>query len=276
MAKGVSPPAPPVAPARAAVAAAPRVAPHAPLTSAHGTPTPSPVQSKVSPKLPPAAAVAAMVAAATSIAPAPPAPAARPVAAPPPDDDGWDEEPTRVGDDEMPTGMLQTATNPQPDVRAIVKDAVDAALMPMLRSLMDLQRRIEQIEQRPAAPVATAASAAAPAPAPRQPDPFASAMARPLSSPPPAMPAPVARVAPAAPLAPAAPAAPAARSPYALPVGPSGPTLDIAAINRDVALDFDMPFNGARRRKRMAIGCVTIFVVSLGGLLAILLHSYMR
>ncbi len=217
---------------------------------------------------------------------APVAPVAAPVAAssPPPSDEGWDEEPTRVEDDELPTGMLQAAkalpavsqatpavSQATPassqDARPIVKAAVDEAVTPLLRMVLDLQRRIEQLEQRPAASAAAAPPAAA---LPKQVDPWASAMARPVSAPPPAMPAP----APAPPPAPARAAV--ARSPWALPEGPTGPTLDVAQINRDVPLDFDMPFDGARRRKRMAIGCVMVFVLSLGGLLAILVSSYMR
>lgn len=221
---------------------------------------------------------------------APVAPVAAPVAvsSPPPPDDGWDEEPTRVEDDELPTGMLQAAKAlpavshhraepradlrdhqatpaPSQDPRPIVKAAVDEAVTPLLRMVLDLQRRIEQLEQRPAAAAAAAPPTAAP---PKQVDPWASAMARPVSSPPPAMPAPAPPPAPAR--------APVARSPWALPEGPTGPTLDVAQINRDVPLDFDMPFDGARRRRRMAIGCVMVFVLSLGGLLAILVSSYMR
>jgi hypothetical protein len=245
--KGASPPAPPVTAAKTIGLAAQRPPQPAP------TPTPAHVQPKVTPKAPPVAVAAHVT----------PPPGLAAIAVP---DDGWDDAPTRVEDDDVPTATLQASAKaaaiPTEDVRAIVKLAVDAALAPVLASLRDLERRIAPIERL------AAAASVAPPPLPqaqaRPPDRAAAAIARPASPP--------AAVAAPAPIA--ASAAPVARSPYALPT--PGPVLDLAAIDRDQSIDIDMPFDGARRRRRMAVGCGMIFVLSLGGLLAILIHSYMR
>jgi len=51
--------------------------------------------------------------------------------------------------------------------------------------------------------------------------------------------------------------------------------LDIAAIERDVPLDFDMKgFDGGKRKKRAVILFVLALVIVFGGLFAMLADSY--
>ena len=55
---------------------------------------------------------------------------------------------------------------------------------------------------------------------------------------------------------------------------PPAPLLDVKAIERDVQLDFKNPFDGARRRRRMAVFLVIALLAIFGGLFALLAESY--
>jgi hypothetical protein len=55
---------------------------------------------------------------------------------------------------------------------------------------------------------------------------------------------------------------------------PPAPLLDVAAIERDIPLDFNNPFDGARRRRRMAWFVVVALLAIFGGLFALLADSY--
>ena len=55
---------------------------------------------------------------------------------------------------------------------------------------------------------------------------------------------------------------------------PPAPLLDVAAIERDIPLDFNNPFNGARRRRRMALFVFVALLAIFGGLFALLADSY--
>jgi len=262
-AKPVSPPTPPVAPAKPIAAPiAPRVGP-AVATPKPANATPSPAHAKVAP------------------APATPMPAKTEARAdatakmPVVEDDGWDEQPTAIEDAKIAPAAIVPPVQP-----VAVPKGIEEALAPVLSALRDLERRVAELEARPApAPPAFAAPKG---------DPFAAALARPAA---PAAAAPViAAVAPAAMAAPvvaaasAAVAAPiaapvatapaASRAPWVQPGG--GPTLDLAAIERDNSIAIDMPFDGAKRRRRLKMGCAFVMIVSLGGLLAVLISSYMR
>jgi hypothetical protein len=64
---------------------------------------------------------------------------------------------------------------------------------------------------------------------------------------------------------------PAAIAKYSMP---PAPLLDVAAIERDVPLDVNNPFNGARRRRRMAVFVAVVLLAIFGGLFALVAESY--
>jgi hypothetical protein len=155
--------------------------------------------------------------------------------------------------------------------QAMIQSAVDDALEPVMRTLEQMQRRMDDLERR-----IGASPSPAPAPAPARVAPIAAAPARvaPAPSSPALMPDYVPVLAPAAP-APAAPApAPAPVSPSVVvkPPFPNGPVLDLVAIER-ASVDDDSPFNGARRRRRMVIITVFFFVLLVAGLIALLMYN---
>jgi ribonuclease E len=223
-------------------------------------------------------------------APAPPA-------APQVDDDGWDEGNTE--DSTTLVGSPRGATAAHVDVPAIARAAVDQALVPIFRALGDLDRRIEALER-----LAAAARAQAPAPAPA-PAPARAVVPIPVAAPVPAgvaVPAPVLAPAPApAPAFVAAPAfapappfalapvhtpePPPARDPYVSAIAAPGqpisrapqpslaPLLDVAAINRDISLDYS-PFDSGRRRRRLVLALTVALIIVFGGLGYMLAQSY--
>ena len=134
------------------------------------------------------------------------------------------------------------------DVRLIVRTIVEDALLPLQRALVEAQQRIAELERRPAA--------VPPPPHPRRSSP-------PTPGAPPVAPAHAYTSAIAAP----ARAAPVYSQPPA-------PLLDVAAIERDIPLDFTTPFDGQRRRRRMAIFVVFALIAIFGGLFALLADSY--
>jgi hypothetical protein len=130
------------------------------------------------------------------------------------------------------------------DVRLIVRTIVEDALLPLQRALVEAQQRIADLERRPATAAATVVLSATPSPAGVAPAMYTSAMAA---------------------------SVPAAIAKYSMP---PAPLLDVAAIERDVPLDFNNPFNGARRRRRMAVFVVVALLAIFGGLFALLADSY--
>jgi hypothetical protein len=189
-------------------------------------------------------------------------------------DDSWDVAPTRIEEKPnapapvAPTPSMVGVSPPAPavvttqvtapaaapglnasDVRLIVRTIVEEALLPLQRALVEAQQRITELERRPppAAPTVVVAAAPAAVVAPH----YASAMA-----------APAVAVAPARSLAPQ------------FSTVPPAPLLDVKAIERDVQLDFKNPFDGARRRRRMAVFLVIALLAIFGGLFGLLADSY--
>jgi hypothetical protein len=136
-------------------------------------------------------------------------------------------------------------------VRLIVRTLVEEALLPLQRALVEAQQRITELERRPPPAAPTVVVAATPAPAAMVAPHYASAIA-----------APVVAVAPARSLAPQ------------FSTVPPAPLLDVKAIERDVQLDFENPFDGARRRRRMAVFLVIALLAVFGGLFGLLADSY--
>jgi BMFP domain-containing protein YqiC len=145
------------------------------------------------------------------------------------------------------------------DVESLIRKAVADAVVTVLgetRIIVGvLERRIAELERRPAA----AAAAAAPAATYAAPTPVAAQ-------------APVVHVAPAPPLmARTQPLAPVSAIPitYSRP-----PMLDVKAIERDTSIDVDLALDGSKRKRNIAI-IVTILILALfGGLFAMLAQSY--
>jgi hypothetical protein len=130
------------------------------------------------------------------------------------------------------------------DVRLIVRTIVEDALLPLQRALVESQQRIADLERRPASAAATVVLSATPSPAANAPATYTSAMAA---------------------------SVPAAIAKYSMP---PAPLLDVAAIERDVPLDVNNPFNGARRRRRMAVFVAVVLLAIFGGLFALVAESY--
>ncbi len=201
---------------------------------------------------------------------------AAPVAAPaaPAADDSWDVAPTRIEERAEPVPLAPTPapaavtpqappvaawTSPSPpvaapaapaglnasDVRLIVRTVVEEALLPLQRALVEAQQRIADLERRPPPATPTVVLSATPAPAVAMTSAYTSAMA-----------------------APARAAAPQYST------APPAPLLDVAAIERDIPLDFNNPFDGARRRRRMAWFVALALLAIFGGLFALLADSY--
>jgi hypothetical protein len=216
-----------------------------------------------------------------------------PAAPAPPADDSWDVAPTRIEEKARPVAPLQATTpvaaavtpvapaavahvasppapaaiaSPAPaapspglnasDVRLIVRTLVDDALLPLQRALVEAQQRIAELERRP--PPAAPATAAL------------TVMVSATPAPPPA--APLQMVAAPRPYTGAISIPP--RIPPTHYSMPPAPLLDVAAIERDIPLGIDVPFNGARRRRRLTIFVVLALLAIFGGLFALLANSY--
>jgi hypothetical protein len=177
------------------------------------------------------------------------------------------------------------------EARGLVHQALEEGLAPLHFRVHELQRRIEALEQ------ARADAEAEPEPEPPtppppqvmqrayapQPPPMAFAPPPPpmaFAPPPPAQmgyapPAPAQMAyAPQPPPMAYAPAAPA----YA---PPAEPFVGGAVLPRPPAIsvggyDIDVPFDGARRKRRVLVAFAILFVVLLGGLLASMAMSYSR
>jgi hypothetical protein len=176
------------------------------------------------------------------VAVTPATPAARPVAAP------------------VASGDVAALT--AADVRLIVRTVVDDALLPLQRAVVESQQRIAELERRPVSATSTVRVDAIRTPAAAAPAPYASAIAAP---------APYSSAAAPYASAIAAPARTFAAPPAAAPLAP---LLDVQAIERDIPIDFDNPFDGRRRRRRMGALFIVALLTIFGGLFALLAESY--
>jgi hypothetical protein len=185
-------------------------------------------------------------------------------------DDTWNEEKTRVEerghDVPVPSPAPPTAVAVAPaapparpvaapapsaswaaltaaDVRLIVSTVLEEALLPLQRTLLESQQRIADLERRPVPTTLAvlaettrgyAAAAAAPVP-------YVSAVAAPVRT--------------------------VVATPYA-------PLLDVKAIERDMPNDFNNPFDGRRRRRRLGAFVIVMLLAVFGGLFALLAESY--
>ncbi len=118
--------------------------------------------------------------------------------------------------------------------------AIEAALAPMQRTLADLARRVEELERRPQTAALIAASAAA---APR-------ALMR------------------------SYPSLDAGGPPDIRMPARSHHSLDVAAIERDASIVVDDALNGQRRRRRLVLALVFLFVALFGALGYAVARSY--
>jgi hypothetical protein len=148
------------------------------------------------------------------------------------------------------------------DVRLIVRSLLEDAIGPVQLALKDAQARLGALERlavaaqsrAPAPPavathVATVVLAQTPAPPHAAATPYASAIAAPVRH--------------------------APNHPVAMSTMPPAPLLDVAAINRDIPLDFDMRgMSGPRRRRRNIVLFMVALIVVFGGLFALLADSY--
>jgi hypothetical protein len=198
-------------------------------------------------------------------------------------DGGWEEEEP----EEEKTNVAAQAQAPQPatpqpapattprapnsapalasltaeDLRTIVREMIDHAVLPLQHRIAELERRpraasmpaivVQQAAVTPAAPAyaptPTPALVASPAAVPPAPVTYASAMAAP------AYPAPAVRAA---------------------PIVSTVPQVDIAALARDMPLDFDVPFDGRKRNRRTVMLLVLFLLAVFGGLAYLLVDSY--
>ena len=147
------------------------------------------------------------------------------------------------------------------DLRTIVREMIDHAVLPLQHRIAELERRprapsaaaivVQQAAVTPAAPAyaltPTPALVASAAAVPSAPVTYASAMAAP------AYPAPAVRAA---------------------PIVSTVPQVDIAALARDMPLDFDVPFDGRKRKRRTVMLLVLFLLAVFGGLAYLLVDSY--
>jgi hypothetical protein len=132
------------------------------------------------------------------------------------------------------------------DPRAAVRLQVEQALAPVLQSMRDMHRRLDDLERRPAPMVV---GAAAPAIASALPEPPRQAAA-PQAGPPSAIPVTVASLSPRAPI------------------------FDVKAIERDVTVVVDGALDGSKRRLRLGLTFAFILLAVFGGLFFALAQSY--
>ncbi len=141
------------------------------------------------------------------------------------------------------------------DLRAIVRAAMGESLVPVQQAFRDINRRIEDLERRPAV-TAPAVIAAAPVAA------TAAAPYRPPQA-----------THPGGSLAPI-PVTLGLLAPGPVSLTPRAPILDVAAIERDASVTIDGAIDGRKRKVRLAITFVLLLLVVFGGLFAALAYSY--
>jgi hypothetical protein len=180
--------------------------------------------------------------AAAEVAPRPPAPApspAAPVVAATPH--GGPRPLPAAGPAALPAAEPAALT--AADVRLIVRTIVEEALLPLQRAIVDSQHRIAELDRRSVAATQKLLVEATPGP---------SAVAHASH----AVAAPVRTVA------------------FPIAMVPQAPLLDLKAIERDIPIDFDNPFDGRRRRRRMGALLIVALLAIFGGLFALLAESY--
>jgi hypothetical protein len=193
----------------------------------------------------------------------PPPPAATPAApavvdSPPPRtldlDDEPEDEPTRIQPDD-----IRRAVEIREESRLLVREAIDEALAPLHYALRALERRVESLEANAGTAPAAPPPAAAPMPPVMAPP---AALARAI--PPPAAASVIVQPDPRDPYGAVAPApAPAPADVITIPPAPRAP-----------ALDWDTaPFDGARRRRRLAIAFGFFVLLIFGALFGALIWS---
>jgi len=185
-------------------------------------PPPAPATKGGAPPPPPAKA-------APPAAP-PPAAAAKPVRPPLPTAPGIGE-----GVDTPRGPAVESSEQVQALVRTTVAEAVEAAVAETQRLVRQLERRIEELERRPAASAPTIVQAAPPAT-------WAQAYA------------------------------PAAAAPWARVAERPAPVIDPHAI--DIHVEVDPVLDGGRRRRRLFLTITLFFIIGFGSLVALLAQSY--
>ena len=203
--------------------------------------------------------------------------APRPVSAPAWNKDGqpFDDETTVVGPSAVPEARASASGSfSREEIRAIVRGAVDDAVMPLQHMLRDVEQRLNELEQRPraaSAPAFEGTIASTPA-----------ALAAQLHAGPPPLPPHGASPSPPA-------AAPSVPGPYASAIAPPAqsrmpvpaalaPRMSVADIEKNVKLtDADLALIDGRGRKRRNVILLVLFIlVVFGGMFAMLAQSYMH
>jgi hypothetical protein len=136
------------------------------------------------------------------------------------------------------------------------------SLVPVQQAFRDINRRIEELERRPAV-TAPALIAAAPV--------GAAATASPTAVAPPYRPPQATH--PGGSMAPI-PVTLGSLAPGPASLTPRAPILDVAAIERDASVSIDGAIDGRKRKVRLAITFVLLLLVVFGGLFAALAYSY--
>jgi hypothetical protein len=136
------------------------------------------------------------------------------------------------------------------------------SLVPVQQAFRDINRRIEELERRPAV-TAPALIAAAPV--------AAAATASPTAVAPPYRPPQATH--PGGSMAPI-PVTLGSLAPGPASLTPRAPILDVAAIERDASVSIDGAIDGRKRKVRLAITFVLLLLVVFGGLFAALAYSY--
>ena len=154
----------------------------------------------------------------------------------------------------MPVSVTPALPDRIDDIRTAVRAAVEQAMVGRDLTVVELQRRVDDLERRLQAPPVVAPVSPAPQPA------------APLPTAP--------QLAPSAPFV----SAPAARAvPSFIQSSPAAraPAIDVAAIERQVSLDPEMRmFDGRRRRARLLVASAFALCVTFAGLFAALAQSY--
>jgi hypothetical protein len=246
-AKPIPPAGPKVQPRVAPPPAAPlTTTPHASAPQTPAAPAVAPNPAAAAPPQTPAPATAQPLIRALSTEPPPPAPPlirALSTEPPPPAEPRAafpSEEDTRVRVDEA-----RRADEIRNEARALVHEALQELLAPIHHGMRELERRLDELERRPAAQPASARTAAA----------------RPMTV--------------AQPASTMASAARVPADPFASAVA-TAPRAQVAPTSRASLLNIDVPFDGKRRQRKVTIFFSLLLLAVFGTLFATLALSYMR
>jgi hypothetical protein len=160
-----------------------------------------------------------------------------------------------------PVPVAEPRFEPREDPRVAARVAVEEAIAPMLHQVRELQRRIEELERRPAqsavvhAPAAPAYGAAAMLPT----TPPVVSMA--------ASPSAAASHASHAPIVSSIPIAIGS-------IAPRPAVLDVRAIERDTSISVDGAIDGSKRKRKVFFTFAFVLIAVFGGLFAALARSY--